>query len=105
MSLLLVYDLLNDPSTYNKLSKNPLDSQVSDFNKNVEQNFQDNDELIKKFVTISPCLPYMYGLIKTHKPNNPVRPITCSVGCATHTLSKWLVTLLNPIVVILPTAA
>ena len=40
----------------------------------------------------------MYGVIKTHKPNNPVRPIISSVGSATYKLSKYLVTLLNPLI-------
>ena len=42
-------------------------------------------------------LPYMYGLIKTHKEGNPVRPIISSVGSVTYSLSKWLVELLNPL--------
>ena len=37
----------------------------------------------------------MYGLIKTHKPNNPVRPNISSIGSATYKLSKYLVNLLN----------
>ena len=40
----------------------------------------------------------MYGVIKTHKPNNPARPIISSVGSATYKLSKYLVTLLNPLI-------
>ncbi len=49
-------------------------------------------------MSLSPSLPYMYGLIKTHKPNNPVRPIISSVGCASYKLSKWLVSILTPYV-------
>ena len=55
-------------------------------------------ELIKQFVTTAPSLPYLYGLIKTHKPDNPVRPIVSTVGSATYNLCKWLVTLLSPLI-------
>ena len=40
----------------------------------------------------------MYGVVKTHKDNNPMRPIISSVGSCTYNLAKWLVTLLTPIV-------
>lgn len=91
-------DLLSDTSTYSKLSKNPLESLNSNFNKKIKQILKGHDELIKKLTSLSPSLPYMYGLIKTHKPDNPVRPITSSVSSANYKLSKWLVTVLNPIV-------
>ena len=32
----------------------------------------------------------MYGLIKTHKPDNPVRPIIRSIGSCSYEVSKWL---------------
>ena len=40
----------------------------------------------------------MYGVIKTHKENNPVRPIISSVGSCSYFLSKWLVGKLNPLI-------
>ena len=48
--------------------------------------------------SVSPSLPYMYGLIKTHKPDNPVRHIICSTGSISYKLSKWLVTILSPLI-------
>ena len=38
----------------------------------------------------------MYGLIKTHKPDNPVRPIISSIGSCSYELSKWLAQQLSP---------
>ena len=40
----------------------------------------------------------MYGVIKTHKENNPVRPIISSVGSCSYFLSKWLLGMLNPLI-------
>ena len=57
-----------------------------------------NNGLIKQLSFASATLPYMYGLVKTHKPNNPVRPIISSIGSITYRLSKYLVHLLNPII-------
>ncbi|XP_076029167.1 uncharacterized protein LOC143018013 [Oratosquilla oratoria] len=90
--------LLKDQVTYVQLLKNPTESVNSHFNKKIKELLSGNSELIKKFISISPPLPYMYGLIKTHKPNNPVRPIVSSIGSASYKLSKWLVTILSPLV-------
>ena len=38
----------------------------------------------------------MYGLIKTHKPDNPVRPIISSIGSCSYELSKWHAQQLSP---------
>ena len=91
-------ELLGDTSTYVQLTKNPTESVNSYFNKKIKELLIGNKELIKRFISISPPLPYMYGLIKTHKPNNPVRPIISSIGSASYKLSKWLVTILSPLV-------
>ena len=39
----------------------------------------------------------MYGLPKTHKPNVPLRPILSMTVSAHHELSKWLASLLQPV--------
>ena len=41
--------------------------------------------------------PRMYGLPKTHKPEVPLRPILSMTGSAHHELSKWLASLLQPV--------
>ena len=90
--------LLSDEDTYTKINKNPLETVNSEFNKKLKGYLVGHNDLIKKLSTISPSLPYMYGLIKTHKTNNPVRPIICSIGSCSYKLSKWLVSLLSPLV-------
>ena len=39
----------------------------------------------------------MYGLPKTHMPEVPLRPILSMTGSAHHELSKWLASLLEPV--------
>ena len=41
--------------------------------------------------------PRMYRLPKTHKPNVLLRPILSMTGSAHHQLSKWLASLLQPV--------
>ena len=41
--------------------------------------------------------PRMYGLLKIHKKNVPLRPILSMTGSAQHQLAKWLTSLLQPV--------
>ena len=91
-------NLLSDDVTYTKLQKNPLESVNSEFNRKLKKLLHGQEHLIKQFSSLSPSLPYMYGLIKTHKPGNPIRPIICSTGSTSYKLSKWLVSILSPLV-------
>ena len=44
----------------------------------------------------------MYGLPKIHKPGIPLRPILSMCHSAQHSLAKWLVDVLNPVLEIYP---
>lgn len=90
-------ELLNDETVYKKLDKNPLKEINKKFNKKLKEILNFDDQLIKKLFVFTPNLAYMYGLIKTHKPNNPARPVISSVKTASYKLSKWLVNLLSPL--------
>ena len=90
-------DLLNDQTTYRKLRNNPQDEVIKTFNSGLRKILKNNKDLINKFISVAPSLPYMYGTVKTHKPGNPMRPIISSVGSVTYKLSKWLTKILSPI--------
>lgn len=84
-------DLLNDAETYEKLTSNPLQNKVTRFNSKLSSFLKKKyPELHKKFVTVNPSLPYLYGLPKTHKQECPLRPIISNVNSPTSKLSKWL---------------
>ena len=90
--------LLNDNETYTKLRSDPIQTVNSYFSKQVKSILKGSDHLIKKFTSQCSSLPYLYGLVKTHKINNPIRPIISSVGSVSYNLSKWLVKILTPMV-------
>ena len=92
-------NLLEDESTYKKLNKNPLEKMNSSFNCNLRNILKSEDHnLIEKFKARMTTLPYMYGLVKTHKVHYPLRPIISTVGSATYKLSKYLVNMLSPLI-------
>ena len=88
--------LLEDEVTYTKLRSNPLERDNAAFNKNIKNILVNFKELVPKFITTCPSLPYLFGVIKTHKENYPARPIISSVGSCTYKLSIWLVNELSP---------
>ena len=91
-----MHALLDDNVTYRKLTKNPLDDVIKTFNSGLKRILKENKDLINQVSVKSPSLPYLYGLVKTHKENNPMRPIISSAGSVTYKLSKYITKLLSP---------
>ena len=90
-------ELLSDTETYTKLHTNPQDNVIKTFKSTIKSLLKNRQDLIKKFRSEAPPLPYMYRVVKTHKPNNPLRPIISSVASASYKLAKWLASLLAPL--------
>lgn len=93
-----ISNLLNDTDTYSCVAKDPLNDINKAFNRSLEKILKNYGDLYKRFKSINCTLPYMYGLIKTHKPGHPMRPIVSSVGSIQYKLSKWLVKILSPLI-------
>ena len=74
-----------------------LNESIKCFNKSVKLELKNHKNILNSVVTIAPSLPYLYGLVKTHKQGNPMRPIISSVGSITYKLSKFLVKILSPL--------
>ena len=91
-------ELLNDESTYTKLNKDPTIGVNKNFNSKIKTLLRNYPNLLKSFLVTNPSLPYLYGLVKTHKANNPLRPIISSVGSISYKLSKWLASKLSPLI-------
>ena len=96
--------ILDDPSKFEKLGP----TSSNDNTANIESKLQKRLlELFKKdsipkslYQNIRPTgssRPRMYGLPKTHKTNIPLRPILSMTGSSHHELSKWLASLLEPV--------
>ena len=79
-----MYLLLSDVNTYGLLNSNPLNRVIANYNEKIKDIFKDNQVLQKQFLVRALSLSYLYGLVKTHKPNNPIRPIISSAGSVTY---------------------
>ena len=77
---------------------NPCERVNAEFHKRIRLLFGKNQEFITRFSTVNARLPYLYGTVKTHKQGNPLRPIISTIGSVSYKLSKFLVTLLQPLV-------
>ena len=91
-------DLLSDTSTYEKLNKDPSNNVPPQFYRKVRNigGSKQCNEILDKFKSINPSLPYFYGLPKTHKDGIPLRPIVSSKNSFMYKISKWLADLLSP---------
>ena len=91
-------ELLNDDSTYEKLTRNPSDNVPREFYKNVRRIGGNKRcrEILEKFKCFNPKLPYFYGNAKTHKEGIPLRPIISNRGSFMYKMSKMLADLLSP---------
>ena len=89
--------VLSDESVYCKLNKNPLKIWQAEYNRNLKSIFANMPSLFNRFKSYLPSLPYMYALPKIHKADVPLRPIIASVNSVTYSLSKYLSSLLKPL--------
>lgn len=94
-----VEDHLNDVNTYCKLSENPMKKLQNAVNNELKKLsdlklLDRNTYLHLRASTHN--IPLFYGLIKIHKPNNPIRPIVSFIDSPTYNLAKFLSKLLMP---------
>ena len=107
-----IYDLLQDESTYTKISdqrKNPTSSTEKSLNALLNKSKINNqsmipagakqrdDKLYYKLRSTDATPVTFYGLPKIHKPEVPLRPITSSINCPTYQASKYLASILSPL--------
>ena len=91
-------ELLSDAQTYEVLNRDPTKKHNKEINQKMKLLLKNRPNLITEFSTFTPKLPHIYGLVKIHKVNNPLRPIVSSIGSVTYKLSKWLVKEISPLV-------
>ena len=85
--------LLDDPTTYKKVSKDNSITKSKLFIKEIRNILKDSDEEGKKLLHLlpqNPRIPSMRGLPKIHKQGIPCRPITNGTGSAPHDLAREL---------------
>lgn len=79
-------DLPCNTHTYGVLKCKPTEQFGNRFHEEVK--VLKGSKLISQFFVKNPSTLFMYGLIMTHKPNHPLRPIVSIVGSLTYKLSK-----------------
>ena len=94
---LKAYRLLDDETTYEKLSCIPSISSVQNkFNREVRKiangvvNKDQRNLILDKISDKVPSLPYFYGIPKVHKEGCPLRPIVATCNSPQSKLSSWL---------------
>ena len=88
-----IYNLLNNPSTYSKLKKDPTNESNNTLTiilNELEDKNIINEKLYKFFHCSTNIAPKFYGLPKIHKIDCPLRPITSFIGSPLYNLSKLL---------------
>ena len=96
--------ILDDPSKFVKLAPTSSHDNTANIKSKLQKRFFELfiENTIPKslFQNIRPTgsqRPRMYGLPKTHKTNVPLRPILSMTDSSHHELSKWLASLLQPV--------
>ena len=88
--------LLNDDTKFKRINKDPTNSLKQRANKLIEvlNAAQDDIKLSKIIGDYNPG--YVYGNVKTHKENNPLRPIISQIPTPTYNLAKSLNNIISP---------
>ncbi|XP_076037112.1 uncharacterized protein LOC143022666 [Oratosquilla oratoria] len=88
--------ILNDPSKFERLTKDPTETLKKRVSSMVKR--ANNRQQVIKFPKIFGDFKagYCYGTVKTHKPDNPLRPIISQMTSPTYSLAKTLNEILTP---------
>ena len=86
-------NLLNDKNTYKKVGNNNLKPVAETLNRFIHRLSEEQKISKSQFYNLR-CseirAPRIYGLVKLHKINHPLRPIVSMCGTPTYNLSKYL---------------
>ena len=94
-----------DRDTYWPLTKDPTTSLDNKMNR-IQMKLRQEEHLLEQTYhqlrSSAGMVPRLYGLPKIHKPDIPLRPIVSLLSSPTHGLSKFLASLLKPVVGLSP---
>jgi len=87
-----VTTFLSNNHSFSIIDKDPCQSFTNDLKKI----FSENHETIKSLnnglprVPMNPITPFLYGMVKIHKPNHPIRPVVSFINSPAYFLANWL---------------
>ena len=93
-----INDILSDCTKFKQIKRNPIQNLKKKANKLIEalNAAQDDIKLPKIIGDFKPG--YIYGNVKTHKPDNPLRPIISQIPTPTYNLAKAINKIISPYV-------
>ena len=92
-------DLLSDEDTYTSIRKNPVKKIERILNAKLlalKRNGRFTEAQYFKLRSTDGIIPRIYGLIKIHKNDLPLRPIVSMIGSPLYEVSKYLATVIAP---------
>ena len=91
-----INNILSDTSKFKQINKDPTKGLKQKAN-NIISTLNATKDSIKLDKIIGKTTPgYIYGTIKTHKPNNPIRPIISQIPTPLYNTAKQLNVILTP---------
>lgn len=96
-----MFDLLDDPLVYKKVKRSLVPSQTLKNNCIIKNWFQEgyiSEETFKYLTVGSAQVAKVYGLVKLHKENHPMRPIVSALNTPYQKVAKFLSTILSNII-------
>lgn len=96
-----VMQLLEDGETYRRMDGDPTEKVQKNLNSLIDKLAKCGyveQSMAKQVMTANAIPPKMYILIKTHKEGEPGRPVISTIGSAVYNLSKYLASILKPLV-------
>ena len=93
--------MLNDKSKFEVVNVNkkthPIIAKERSIAYNIRKYFKGYDEnLIRKLVPCGSAPEKIYGLVKVHKKDNPLRPVASMIGTPEYELAKFLDKIIKP---------
>lgn len=83
---------MNNNESFDMINRDP----CLTYTKELKKILLDNDETIKSFnlgkprVPMNPITPFLYGMVKIHKDNHPIRPVVSFINSPAYFLAGWL---------------
>lgn len=92
-------NMLQDANTYRLLPKDPAKSTETKMKTLLSGMKEKITQVTYKNIMVTDGItPTLYGIPKIHKEGTPMRPIVSYIGSPTYQLSKYLVSILSPVV-------
>ena len=89
-------NILNDTSKFKQIYKDPTETLKSKINKQIRTLNAVNNNLGIKVIVGDYQPGYIYGTVKIHKQNNPLRPIISQIPTVTYNIAKTINKIISP---------